>query len=426
MALLLVTIIGPSGRRDLAVPADVPIGDLLAPLAAAGPSGGDAPPPGAAWWAGWRLGAVGGDPLPVERSLAACGVGDGAVLELMPDPPPAAGPTPGRRRGAVVGVVSAVAGVGRTTVAALLACALAATREGLTVAVDTHPRPGSLSELLAADHDVAAADLLALLDHPALTGEELVACLAGGRPGPAVVVAAAARGSPAPAPVTPGVHGPGGAPLDRRALARLVAGLAGHAGALVLDGGPGLGDPATRVAVATADQLVLVTEPEPSPASRRLAGTLVELGHAVVAAAWRPRPSAARRRLPPAGATRPPPRLERRRAGGLGAAAARGTGGRAAAAAPRRGRRGRPGRGAAPLGGGAALVAWPRAPARRAARGRLARPRHRDGGLQTRRPGGPNSLPLPEVSAILQRVDVWPSGREPVRSEVGIAPTSVL
>jgi Mrp family chromosome partitioning ATPase len=283
MALLLVTIIGPSGRRDLAVPADVPIGDLLAPLAAAGPSGGDAPP-GAAWWAGWRLGAVGGDPLPVERSLAACGVGDGAVLELMPDPPPA-GPTPGRRRGAVVGVVSAVAGVGRTTVAALLACALAATREGLTVAVDTHPRPGSLSELLAADHDVAAADLLALLDHPALTGEELVACLAGGRPGPAVVVAAAARGSPAPAPVTPGVHGPGGAPLDRRALARLVAGLAGHAGALVLDGGPGLGDPATRVAVATADQLVLVTEPEPSPASRRLAGTLVELGHAVVAVA---------------------------------------------------------------------------------------------------------------------------------------------
>ena len=33
------------------------------------------------------------------------------------------------------------------------------------------------------------------------------------------------------------------------------------------------------------DQLVLVTEPEPSPASRRLAGTLVELGHAVVAVA---------------------------------------------------------------------------------------------------------------------------------------------
>jgi len=138
---------------------------------------------------------------------------------------------------------------------------------------------------------VAAADLLALLDHPALTGEELVACLAGGRPGPAVVVAAAARGSPAPAPVTPGVHGPGGAPLDRRALARLVAGLAGHAGALVLDGGPGLGDPATRVAVATADQLVLVTEPEPSPASRRLAGTLVELGHAVVAVAASPPPA---------------------------------------------------------------------------------------------------------------------------------------
>jgi hypothetical protein len=199
--------------------------------------------------------------------------------------------------------VSAVAGIGRTTVAALLASTLAAAREGLTVAVDTRPGPGSLSELLGAGADVPAADLLALLDHPALTGDELAACLAGRRAGPAVVAAGTARGSRAPAPpVTPGVHGHGDARLDPRALARLVAGLARHAGALVLDCGPGLGDPGARVAVATAGQLVLVTEPQPSPATRRLAGALLDLGHAVVALAASP-PAAgtgSRRRRGPA------------------------------------------------------------------------------------------------------------------------------
>jgi hypothetical protein len=45
-------------------------------------------------------------------------------------------------RCAVVGVVAATAGAGRATVAALLAVALAATRRGLTVAVDARPGPG--------------------------------------------------------------------------------------------------------------------------------------------------------------------------------------------------------------------------------------------------------------------------------------------
>jgi hypothetical protein len=47
-----------------------------------------------------------------------------------------------------------------------------------------------------------------------------------------------------------------------------------------------------------------------------------------------------------------------------------------------------------------------------------------------RRPGRSNGLLVGVVSAILQPVDVWPSGllpgQAPVRSEVGIAPTSVL
>jgi WXG100 protein secretion system (Wss), protein YukD len=344
VTVVLVTVAGPSGRRDLVVPADVPVGDLLGPVAAALPGGDPAVvdgQPGMAGRARWRLGPLGGDPLPPERSLATCGIGDGATLTLTPDPPPAtghpplAGSTPlasrgaaalaagaetplaarggaiplasrggaaggrslvgwwGRgsrareggeelleaaiaaprlRRCAVVGVVSADAGIGRTTVAALLASVLAATRGGLTVAVDVHPGPGSLADRLAPGQDVPAGDLLGLLDHPALTGGELLACLAGRRPG-----GAGSRSA------SPAVAGVGGSPApDRRAWTLLVRGLARHANALVLDCGPGLGDPAAQAAVATADQFVLVTEPAPSPGSRRVAGALADLGHAVV------------------------------------------------------------------------------------------------------------------------------------------------
>jgi hypothetical protein len=356
VTVVLVTVAGPSGRRDLVVPADVPVGDLLGPVAAALPGGDPAVvdgQPGVAGRARWRLGPLGGDALPPERSLATCGIGDGATLTLTLDPPPAsvrpslAGPTPGASRGAtplavggasllasrcgtglavggatplasrggaplasrggggrslvgrwgrgpragdrgeelleaaiaaprlrrcaVVGVVSAGAGIGRTTVTALLASVLAATRGGLTVAVDVHPGPGSLTDRLAPGHNVPAGDLLGLLDHPELTSGELLACLAG-RPGgagsrSAGLAVAGVGGSPAP---------------DRRAWTLLVRALARHANALVLDCGPGLGDPGAQAAVATADQFVLVTEPAPSAGSRRVAGALADLGHAVV------------------------------------------------------------------------------------------------------------------------------------------------
>jgi hypothetical protein len=344
VTVVLVTVTGPSGRRDLAIPADVPVGDLLSQVAAALPGGDPAAvkaQQGEAGQARWRLAPLGGDPLPPDRSLAACGVGHGAILTLTLalDPPPASSgatptgasrgaappapaaatpfasraavtargaPTPlaphsgvtrgrsplGRwrwgpqardqgeelleaaiaasrlRRCVVVGVVSAAAGTGRTTVAALLAAVLAATREGPTLAVDAHPGPGSLTGRLAPGHDVPAGDLLGLLDHPDLGGGELLACLAGPRPGGAALVGVGA--SPAP---------------GRRAWALLLQGLARHADALVLDCGPGLADPGARAAVATADQLVLVTEPAPSPGSRRVAGALADLGHAVVVVA---------------------------------------------------------------------------------------------------------------------------------------------
>jgi hypothetical protein len=312
MTVLLVTVAGPGGHRDLAVPAGVPIGDLLAPVAAA--LAEPHPPPGGVTAAAgaWRLWTAGGDLLPVERSLAACGVGDGARLVLGPQPPSDAGPPartaggPRLPRGVVVGVVSAAAGVGRTTVAALLASALAASRAGLTVADDARPGPGSLNR--PAHHRATAGDLLALLEHPALTTGELVAVLAPPGRRPALVSAAAAACGPtarlagggqghATAPLGGGGHGHAPAPLDRRALTRLVHGLAAHAGALVLDCGPGLGDPGARVALTAADQLVLVAEPEPSPDSRRVAGALADLGHAVVAVT-----------LTPSGAGAGPPR----------------------------------------------------------------------------------------------------------------------
>ncbi|HEX8133009.1 MAG TPA: hypothetical protein VF880_06240, partial [Actinomycetes bacterium] len=190
------------------------------------------------------------------------------------------------RRCAVVGVVSAAGATGRTTVAALLAAVLAATREGPTLALDAHPGPGSLTGRLAPGHDVPAGDLLGLHDHPDLGGGEQLACLAGPRPG------------------GPAVVGVGGLPAPgRRVWTLLVQGLARHAKALVLDCGPDLADPGARVALATADQLVLVTEPAPSPGSRRVAGALTDLGHAVVvvaagAASGGTGPAALARQLP--------------------------------------------------------------------------------------------------------------------------------
>jgi hypothetical protein len=123
---------------------------------------------------------------------------------------------------------------------------------------------------------VAAGDLLGLLDHPMLTTEELTACLVGR----ASRGAGSRSASPALVATAGGSRAPG-----RRAWALLLQGLARHAGALVLDCGSGLGGPGAHAAVAAADQLVLVTEPAPSPQSRRVAAALADLGHAVVVAA---------------------------------------------------------------------------------------------------------------------------------------------
>src|SRR6266536_2984787 len=100
MGTLLVTVAHGARRRDLAVRSDVPIADLLGPLAEVLVT--DRARHGGAPGVGLGLAPLCGPPLPVERSLAACGLGHGAVLVLFdetprPAPRPPATGTPGPR-----------------------------------------------------------------------------------------------------------------------------------------------------------------------------------------------------------------------------------------------------------------------------------------------------------------------------------------
>jgi hypothetical protein len=89
MTTLVVTVAWAGRRRDLAVPADVPIADLLAgPTRASGgtsptPAPGAAEPPPAPPEPDLALAPLGGGPLPADRTLGACGIGDGTVLVLI-------------------------------------------------------------------------------------------------------------------------------------------------------------------------------------------------------------------------------------------------------------------------------------------------------------------------------------------------------
>lgn len=75
-----VTIVGPRRRADLALPADVPLPNVLpALLRALGEVGGDAVAA-----PGWTLQRLGGAPLDLGQSLGTLGVLDGEILYLRP------------------------------------------------------------------------------------------------------------------------------------------------------------------------------------------------------------------------------------------------------------------------------------------------------------------------------------------------------
>lgn len=89
---MLVTIVGPAGRRDLSLPSDAPIRELLPPLieiAGQLDEGGVLDP------AAWTLSATGNEPLEPAGTLEASGILDGQILYLdrarpghTPAPPP--------------------------------------------------------------------------------------------------------------------------------------------------------------------------------------------------------------------------------------------------------------------------------------------------------------------------------------------------
>lgn len=152
-----------------------------------------------------------------------------------------------------VAVVSPKGGVGKTTVSALLGSLLARVRRDRTVAIDTNPDYGSLGRALAPDHKVFVDDLLDVLDQPNLTVTQLDANL--GRASDGLMVL--------PAPTDPERM----ARLDEEAYGKVIGRLQDLVGLLVLDCGTGLQEPAARAAQAAADQIVLVSDANPSTAS---------------------------------------------------------------------------------------------------------------------------------------------------------------
>jgi MinD-like ATPase involved in chromosome partitioning or flagellar assembly len=160
---------------------------------------------------------------------------------------------PRLRRCATVAVVSPKGGVGKTTTTALLGSLLARVRHERIVAVDTNPDYGSLGRALTPDHRVFVDDLVDVLDHPGLTVAELDRKLGRAFDGLLVL----------PAPTDPSRM----ARLDKAAYTKVFERLKTAVGTLVLDCGTGLQEPSAAAAIEAADQIVLLTDAEPSTAS---------------------------------------------------------------------------------------------------------------------------------------------------------------
>jgi MinD-like ATPase involved in chromosome partitioning or flagellar assembly len=160
---------------------------------------------------------------------------------------------PQLRRCVTIAVMSPKGGVGKTTMTALLGSMLAMTRRDRIVAVDNNPDFGSLGRTLTPAHAVYVDDLLDVLDSPELTVTELDANLGRGAHGMMVL----------PAPTDPVRM----ARLDEDAYTRVIRRLQDMVGVILLDCGTGLQEPASRSALSTADQVLLITDAEPATAS---------------------------------------------------------------------------------------------------------------------------------------------------------------
>ena len=200
--------------------------------------------------------AVGRPPSAVERARAEWRVTDyqerldAAILR------------PRLRRCVTIAVVSPKGGVGKTTVTALVGMLLSHIRRDRIVAVDTNPDYGSLGRVLTPDQQLFVDDLLARMAQPDLTLTELDTRL--GRAAHGLMVL--------PAPTDPERM----AGLDEPGYRTVVTRLKDYVGVIILDCGTGLQDPAAKAALATCDQIVLVTDAVPATASLVAeAGTLL-------------------------------------------------------------------------------------------------------------------------------------------------------
>ncbi len=81
MSTLLVTVVGPEEKVDLAVPGETAIDDLMPTLLEMAVSD-----PRGALAGDWTIDVEGGSALPRDRTLSQCGVVDGTVLSLRPPP----------------------------------------------------------------------------------------------------------------------------------------------------------------------------------------------------------------------------------------------------------------------------------------------------------------------------------------------------
>ncbi|HXM57864.1 MAG TPA: AAA family ATPase, partial [Candidatus Dormibacteraeota bacterium] len=156
-------------------------------------------------------------------------------------------------RCATIAVMSPKGGVGKTTLTTLLGSLFALLRRDRVVAIDTNPDFGSLGRQLAPEHAVFVDDLYEVLDAPELTATALDNHL--GRAAHGLMVL--------PAPTDPVRV----SRLDAAAYTKVVRKLQQMVGVIVLDTGTGLHEPAARAALGTADQVVLVSDSEPSTAS---------------------------------------------------------------------------------------------------------------------------------------------------------------
>jgi MinD-like ATPase involved in chromosome partitioning or flagellar assembly len=157
-------------------------------------------------------------------------------------------------RCATIAVVSPKGGVGKTTVTALLGTLFSLLRRDPTVAIDTNPDFGSLGRVLTPDQSWYVDDLARLVaedDELSLTA--LDSHLGRAIHGLLVV----------PAPTDPERM----AALDESAYRHLITRLKDFFSLILLDCGTGLQDPASAAAIATADQVLLVTDAQPATAS---------------------------------------------------------------------------------------------------------------------------------------------------------------